>query len=64
MKVRGRQDLDIHERLLHAASELFARTGFRGATVRDIAQSAGANVAAANYHFGSKEALYLDVLRT
>jgi len=57
-------DRDTRERLLHAASELFAATGFHGATVRDIARGAGANVAAANYHFGSKEALYLDVLRT
>ena len=59
-----RNDRATRERLLDAASELFAATGFHGATVRDIAQGAGANVAAANYHFGSKETLYLDVLRT
>src|SRR5262245_10997205 len=59
-----RDDADTHERLLRAASELFARTGFHGTKIRDIARSAGANVAAANYHFGSKAALYLDVLRT
>lgn len=60
----GREDRDTRERLLRAASELFAATGLHGATVRDIAGAAGANVAAANYHFGSKEALYLEVLRT
>ena len=60
----ARDDRDTRERLLRAASELFAATGLHGATVRDIAGAAGANVAAANYHFGSKEALYLDVLRT
>lgn len=60
----GRDDRDTRERLLRAASELFAATGLHGATVRDIAGAAGANVAAANYHFGSKEALYLEVLRT
>lgn len=59
-----RDDRDTRERLLHAASELFAATGLHGATVRDIAGAAGANVAAANYHFGSKGALYLEVLRT
>lgn len=59
-----RDDRDTRERLLDAASTLFAATGFHGATVREIAQAAGANVAAANYHFGSKEALYLEVLRT
>jgi TetR/AcrR family transcriptional regulator, regulator of cefoperazone and chloramphenicol sensitivity len=57
-------DLDTRDRLLAAASELFAATGLHGATVRDIARAAGANVAAANYHFGSKEELYLEVLRT
>jgi AcrR family transcriptional regulator len=62
--VTARNDRDTRQRLLRAASELFAVTGFHGATARDIAHRAGANVAAANYHFGSKEALYLEVLRT
>jgi len=62
--VGTRGDRDTRERLLHAASELFASTGFHGAKVRDIAGSAGANLAAANYHFGSKAELYLEVLRT
>ncbi len=46
-----------------AASTLFAERGFHGTTVRDIAERAGANVAAGNYHYGSKKALYLEVLR-
>jgi len=46
-----------------AASELFAERGFHGTTVREIAERAGANVAAGNYHYGSKKALYLEVLR-
>lgn len=50
-------------RLLDAAGERFAARGFRGATLREIAARAGANLAAANYHFGSKEALYLEVAR-
>lgn len=50
-------------RLLEAAGQLFAARGFRGATLREIADRAGANVAAANYHFGSKERLYLEVAR-
>ena len=50
-------------RLLDAAAELFARHGFHGTSVRDIAERAGANVAAGHYHYGSKEGLYLEVLR-
>ncbi len=45
-------------RLLEAAGEEFAAKGFEGATVRDICERAGANQAAINYHFGSKEHLY------
>jgi AcrR family transcriptional regulator len=55
-------DPGTRTRLLEAAGELFAEHGFRGATLRDIADRAGANLAAANYHFGSKQALYLEVV--
>jgi TetR/AcrR family transcriptional regulator, regulator of cefoperazone and chloramphenicol sensitivity len=51
------------EQLLDAASEVFAELGFRNATVREICQRAGANIAAINYHFGDKEALYTEVVR-
>ncbi len=51
------------DRLISAASALFAERGFPATTIRDIAARAGANVAAGNYHYGSKKALYLEVLR-
>jgi len=50
-------------RLVAAASRLFAEGGFHSTTVRDIAARAAVNVAAGNYHYGSKKALYLEVLR-
>jgi len=51
------------ERLLAAGASLFAERGFHATTVRDIAHRAGVNVASGNYHYGSKKALYLEVLR-
>lgn len=50
------------ERLLDAAEQLFAHKGWAGASIREITQAAGVNVAAAHYHFGSKEALLAAVI--
>lgn len=49
-------------RLIEAAREVFSQHGFQGATVREICRRAGANVAAVNYHFGSKEGLLEEAL--
>ncbi len=48
--------------LLAAGTELFARRGYDGASVRDITRRAGVNLAAVGYHFGSKRGLWLAVL--
>jgi AcrR family transcriptional regulator len=45
------------ERLLAATLELLAQRGAEGFTLREITESAGANVAAVSYHFGSLKAL-------
>jgi AcrR family transcriptional regulator len=44
--------------ILDKALWLFGEKGFDGATIREIAESAGVNHALINYHFGSKEALW------
>ena len=52
---------DTRESILDAAERLFARDGYAGATLRAITRAAGANLAAVQYHFGGKEALYREV---
>lgn len=53
----------IRERLISAAGPVFARYGYDAATVTQICAAAKANVAAINYHFGSKRSLYREVIR-
>ncbi|HKB12974.1 MAG TPA: CerR family C-terminal domain-containing protein [Vicinamibacterales bacterium] len=62
-KARVAVDVETHERLLHAAEQLFAERGYSNVTVRDICHAARANVAAVNYHFGDKLGLYREVLQ-
>jgi AcrR family transcriptional regulator len=50
------------KRLLDAAREVFSEHSFQGATVREICRRAEANVAAVNYHFGSKDGLLAEAL--
>ena len=56
-------DKPVQERLLDAAEELFCERGFEGTSIRDIAASAGCNIASVNYYFGGKEKLYTEVWR-
>ncbi|MBY0517960.1 MAG: TetR/AcrR family transcriptional regulator [Bacteriovoracaceae bacterium] len=56
------QLVDTKHKILTAARELFSIKGFDGASVRDIASSAGVNIAAVNYHFTSKEKLFFQVI--
>lgn len=50
-------DSSTRERLLEKAAELFAAQGFESVSLRDLTQAAGVNLAAVNYHFGSREKL-------
>ncbi|HVZ13903.1 MAG TPA: helix-turn-helix domain-containing protein, partial [Bauldia sp.] len=51
------------ERILTAAEQLFAQRGFDGASLRQLTAAAGVNLAAVNYHFGSKDRLVEEVFR-
>ena len=51
----------VKDRLLDSAEGLFCEHGFKGTSIRDIAASAGCNIASVNYYFGSKEKLYEEV---
>ena len=53
---------ETKERILLAAQKLFAEKGFEAVSLRKITTEALANVAAVNYHFGSKEALIDEVI--
>lgn len=60
---RGTQRDSTREALIAAGRALFARHGYDGASVRAITARAGANLGAITYHFGSKRALYDEVVR-
>lgn len=63
MKSPKTEEHDTQVRLLEAACEVFAEKCFRDATIADICNRAGTNVAAVNYYFRSKERLYVEAWR-
>ncbi len=54
---------DLRQRLIEAATQLFAEAGYDGVGLREIAKRANANLAMISYHFGGKDGLYESVLR-
>ena len=54
---------ETRDRILDAAERLFVEHGFEGTSMRMITGAANANLAAVNYHFGSKDALIQAVFR-
>ena len=54
---------ETRTRILDAAEELFMQHGFEGTSMRHLTSRAGVNLAAVNYHFGSKDALIEAVFR-
>jgi TetR/AcrR family transcriptional regulator, regulator of cefoperazone and chloramphenicol sensitivity len=60
MKKQRTDGQETRQKLLVAAGEIFAKKGFWETTNADICERADANTAAVNYHFGSKENLYIE----
>lgn len=58
-RVDGR---DTSEKIIDCAGRLIAEKGFAAVTSKEICTSSGVNTAAVNYHFGSRDGLYLAVL--
>jgi AcrR family transcriptional regulator len=59
-----RRDADATRKaILAAAKKHFARSGYEGAFLRDIAVDAGVDAALINRYFGSKEGLFAEVLK-
>ncbi|MBL8459752.1 TetR/AcrR family transcriptional regulator [Zoogloea sp.] len=59
----GKTAGDTRSRILDAGERLFMEHGFDGTSMRMITSQAGVNLAAVNYHFGTKELLIQEVFR-
>lgn len=55
--------LDTRHRILLTAERFYAERGFDGTSMRSLTEDAGVNLAAVNYHFGSKKALMWEMFR-
>lgn len=56
-RIPSRSTGDTKARILDAAEDIFIECGFEAMSLRQITSRADVNLAAVNYHFGSKEAL-------
>jgi AcrR family transcriptional regulator len=65
MYVQQHADLgaEVPQRLIEAASEMFARHGYAGPRLRDVVRTADVDLSAVNYYFGGKEGLYAATLK-
>ena len=63
MKKQRKSGINTREKLLKAASDVFADKSYHDATIAEICEKAEANIAAVNYHFNDKETLYREAWR-
>ncbi|NRB74663.1 MAG: TetR/AcrR family transcriptional regulator, partial [Verrucomicrobiales bacterium] len=57
----SKEQNETRNRILDTAESLFSDHGFRDVSLRRITNEAGVNIASVNYHFGSKDALVIEV---
>ena len=63
MNEKSLDQTDTKQSILDAAEYLFAQNGYRGTSLREITGRAKVNLAAVNYHFGSKKTLVEEVIK-
>lgn len=63
MKAEVPKEKRTADKIVAAATELFARKGFAAVSVKELADRAGVNIALISYYFGGKENLYITVLK-
>jgi AcrR family transcriptional regulator len=61
-RASSQRSLETRARILDTAERLFARDGFEGTSIRDIATAAEVPVALVNFHGGAKEDLYFTIV--
>ncbi|MEM6259566.1 MAG: TetR/AcrR family transcriptional regulator [Planctomycetota bacterium] len=52
------KDTELKRKLVSTALELFSEQGYKGTSLRQIADHAGVSHGSVRYHFGSKQSLY------
>lgn len=62
MKAEAVKEKRTADRIVEAATALFARRGYAAVSVKELAKEAGVNIALISYYFGGKEKLYTVVL--
>jgi AcrR family transcriptional regulator len=64
MGSEGRQEGQLREKLMESALTLFTQKGYSATTVRELVEAAGVTKPVLYYYFGSKEGLFLELMRT
>lgn len=67
MKLPRKKESSVSDKtrqlIIRAAEKIFAQRGYRAMTLRDVTKEADVNLAAVNYHFGSKSNLMHEMIR-